>query len=118
VAVGFYVVRAALMNMSSPIGDSFLMGIIVPEQRGLASAVNSIIWRLPNSITTVVGGILMGLGLLDLPIFLAVGFYLVSISLFYAVFHNVRPTTRASGVLGPASTPLFVIRGAWTFDWA
>jgi MFS family permease len=93
VAVGFYVVRAALMNMSSPIGDSFLMGIIVPEQRGLASAVNSIIWRLPNSITTVVGGILMGLGLLDLPIFLAVGFYLVSISLFYAVFHNVRPTT-------------------------
>ena len=93
VAVGFYIVRAALMNMSSPIGDSFLMGIIAPEQRGFASAVNSIIWRLPNSITTVIGGLLMGAALLDVPILLATAFYLASITLFYTVFRNVRPTT-------------------------
>ena len=93
VAVGFYVVRAGLMNMSSPISDSFLMGIIAPEQRGLASAVNSIIWRIPNSVTTVIGGILMALGFLDFPILLATAFYLVSITLFFAVFRNVRPTT-------------------------
>ncbi len=92
-AVGFYVVRAALMNMSSPISDSFLMGIIAPEQRGLASAVNSIVWRLPNSITTVIGGLIMAAGFLDLPILLAVVFYLVSNALFYGVFRNVRPTT-------------------------
>ncbi len=91
-AVGFYVVRAALMNMSSPIGDSFLMGIIAPEQRGLASAVNSIVWRLPNSITTVIGGLLMQAGYLDLPILLATAFYLASITGFYAVFRNVRPS--------------------------
>ena len=98
VAAGFYIVRAALMNMSSPISDSFLMGIIAPEQRGLASAVNSIIWRLPNSITTVVGGVIMEAGLLtpwllDLPILLATAFYLASISGFYLVFRNVHPTT-------------------------
>jgi MFS family permease len=98
VAAGFYIVRAALMNMSSPISDSFLMGIIVPEQRGLASAVNSIIWRLPNSITTVIGGVIMGAGLvtpwvLDLPIFLATAFYVTSIAGFYVVFRNVHPTT-------------------------
>ncbi len=92
-AVGFYVVRAGLMNMSSPISDSFLMGIIAPEQRGLGSAVNSIIWRIPNSVTTVIGGIIMGLGYLDLPILLATAFYLVSIALFYAVFRRVRPTS-------------------------
>jgi MFS family permease len=92
-AATFYIVRAALMNMSSPIGDSFLMGIIAPEQRGLASAVNSIIWRLPNSITTVVGGLLLEAGFLDFPIFLATAFYLVSISGFYVVFRNVRPTS-------------------------
>ncbi|HYM40597.1 MAG TPA: MFS transporter [Thermoplasmata archaeon] len=93
VAAGFYIVRAALMNMSSPISDSFLMGIIAPEQRGLASAVNSIIWRLPNSITTVIGGLLMEAGLLDLPIFIAAAFYIVSISGFYLVFRSVRPTS-------------------------
>src|SRR5438552_509013 len=90
-AGGLYLVRAALMNMSAPIGDSFLMGIVAPEQRGLASAVNSIIWRLPNSVTTVLGGILMAAGYLDVPIFLATAFYLASIASFYAVFRNVRP---------------------------
>ena len=93
VAAGFYLVRAALMNMSAPIADSFLMGIIAPEQRGLASAVNSIIWRLPNSVTTIVGGILMGAGNYDLPIFLATFFYVIAIAGFYAVFRNVTPTT-------------------------
>ena len=67
------------------------MGIVAPEQRGLASAVNSIIWRLPNSVTTVLGGILMAAGYLDVPIFLATAFYLASIASFYAVFRNVRP---------------------------
>ncbi len=98
VAAGVYIVRAALMNMSSPIGDSFLMGIIVPEQRGVASAVNSIIWRLPNSITTFIGGVIMEAGLitpwlLDLPIYLATAFYVASISGLYLVFRNVNPTT-------------------------
>src|SRR5439155_1197683 len=93
VAAGFYLVRAALMNMSAPIADSFLMGIVPPEQRGLASAVNSIIWRLPNSITTVFGGLLMQAGNYDLPIFLATAFYAAFVSGFYAVFRNVKPTT-------------------------
>jgi len=93
VAAGLYLVRAALMNMSAPIADSFLMGIVSPEQRGLASAVNSIIWRLPNSITTVFGGLLMQAGNFDLPIFLATAFYAAFVSGFYAVFRNVKPTT-------------------------
>lgn len=92
-AAGFYLVRAALMNMSSPIMDSFLMGIVPPEQRGLASAVNSIIWRLPNSITTVFGGILMEAGNFDAPIFLAAVFYAAFVVGFYAVFRNVAPST-------------------------
>jgi MFS family permease len=92
-AAGFYIVRAALMNMSSPIADSFLMGIVPPEQRGLASAVNSIIWRLPNSVTTVFGGRLMEAGFLDVPIFLATVFYAAFVMGFYAVFRKMTPTT-------------------------
>src|SRR2546426_36628 len=91
-AAGLYLVRAALMNMSAPIGDSFLMGIVAPEQRGLASAVNSIIWRLPNSVTTILGGIFMAGGYYDIPNFLSTAFYLASISSFYIVFRDVRPS--------------------------
>src|SRR5207247_8236812 len=90
-AAGLYMVRAALMNMSAPIGDSFLMGIVAPEQQGLASAVNSIVWRLPNSVTTILGGILMAGGYYDIPIFLATGVYVASIAYFDVVFHHVRP---------------------------
>src|SRR2546421_245761 len=91
-AAGLYMVRAALMNMSAPIGDSFLMGIVAPEQRGLASAVNSIVWRLPNSVTTILGGVLIAGGYYDIPIFLPTPFYLASIASFYVVFHSVRPS--------------------------
>ena len=90
-AAGLYVVRAALMNMSSPILDSYLMSIIDPEERGFASAVNSIIWRLPNSISTVAGGLILAAGLYDLPFLIAAGFYAVGITAFYTAFRNVRP---------------------------
>ena len=93
VAGGVYLVRATLMNMASPILDAFLMGIIRPDQRGLASAVNSLFWRLPNSASTVVGGVLLATGDYSLPIFLAAGFYAVSVTGMYALFRKVRPTT-------------------------
>jgi MFS family permease len=90
-AGAFIIIRAMLMNMSGPLTDSFLMGIISKEERGLASAINSIVWRLPHSVTTVVGGILLGMGMYDLPFFLATGFYVIAIALFYANFRGVEP---------------------------
>ena len=90
-AAGLYIVRAALMMMSSPISDSYLMSIIAPEDRGVASAINSIVWRLPNSATTVVGGALLQGGHFELPFLLAASFYITSIGAFYATFRHVRP---------------------------
>jgi MFS family permease len=91
-AASLYIVRAALMNMASPLMDSYLMGIISSEDRGLASAINSIIWRLPNSVTTIAGGVILGMGLYSLPFMLAAGFYATAIFLFYTVFRKVSPT--------------------------
>lgn len=88
-----YIVRASLMNMASPLMDSYLMGIIPPDQRGLASAVNSLVWRLPNSITTVLGGMILATGNLELPILLATAFYVVGIVGFYGIFRHVAPHT-------------------------
>jgi MFS family permease len=90
-AAGFYLIRAALMNMGVPLMDSFLMGIITKEERGLASAINSIFWRLPNSASTIVGGILLASGNYEAPFILATVFYVVSITLFYRTFKNVKP---------------------------
>jgi MFS family permease len=91
-AAVIYVIRTLLMNMASPLLDSYLMGIVAPEQRGFASSVNSVIWRIPNSVTTIIGGIILASGNFVLPFLLAGGFYAVAISLFYPTFRNVKPS--------------------------
>ena len=66
------------------------MGLVPTEQRGLASAINSVVWRLPNSITTVLGGIILAMGNYMLPFELATLFYVVSILSFYTLFRNFK----------------------------
>lgn len=90
-AASLYLVRTALMNMASPVSDSYLMGIIAEKDRGFASAINGIVWRLPNSVSTVAGGILLAEGMFALPFFIASGLYALGIGLFYALFKDVRP---------------------------
>lgn len=97
-AGGVYLVRASLMNMAAPLIDSYLMGIVHPGRRGLGSAVAAIVWRLPNSVTTVIGGFILYAGytsgnhfLYDLPWLLASALYVVGIGLLYTNFRNVKP---------------------------
>ena len=91
VAGGVYIVRAAMMNMSAPLMDSYLMGIIAPERRGLASSISAIIWRLPNSVSTIVGGFLLASGRYDLPWIAASLLYATAIGILYANFRNIKP---------------------------
>jgi predicted MFS family arabinose efflux permease len=90
-AGGLYIIRAALMNVSVPLQDSYLMGIMSQDERGLASAINTVVWRIPNSVTTVIGGLILATGRFDIPFYLATVFYVISITLFYQQFKNIRP---------------------------
>ena len=92
-AIGLYIIRAALMNMASPLIDSYLMGIMTQEERGLASAVNTVIWRLPNSVSTIIGGVILAAGIFDLPFYLATALYVSAIGLFYSQFKNIHPNS-------------------------
>ncbi len=93
-----YLVRASLMNMAGPLMDSYLMGIIHPGRRGLASAIAAIVWRLPNSATTVIGGLILYTGfttgnsfLYDVPWLGASALYVLGIGLLFLNFRNVKP---------------------------
>ena len=89
-AAGVYVVRAMLMNMSSPLMDSFIMGQVAPEERGFTSAVNSVTWRLPNSVSSFIGGALLQSGFYDLPWLVASGLYVIGIVTFFAAFRRTK----------------------------
>ena len=85
-----YTSRAFLMNMSSPLAQSMIMGLVPEDERGAASGVSAALWRLPNALSSFVGAWLIGMGLLAAPFFLAALFYIVSISLFWYYFRNTK----------------------------
>ncbi len=86
VAAGFFIVRSALMNMTGPLLDSFSMSIFPANQRGLVSAMSNIMFRLPNSVSTYFGGIILGMGMLELPFIVASALYIVALGGFYIFF--------------------------------
>jgi len=90
VAGPLYVVRAMLMNMSSPLSDTFLMNMIAEDERATASSFNVVIWRLPNAASTVIGGSLLNSGDLSLPFYLCTALYVSSIALFYTLFRKAE----------------------------
>ncbi len=85
-----YTSRAFLMNMSSPLAQSMIMGLVPEDERGAASGVSAALWRLPNALSSFVGAWLIGMGLLAAPFFLAALFYIVSISLFWYYFRHTK----------------------------
>lgn len=93
-----YVVRSALMNMSGPLMDSFSMSIFPPEQRGLVSALSNVMFRLPNSFGTYLGGFILGTGMLQLPFFIATALYTSGLSGFYLFFAR-RPEQHDPGTV-------------------
>jgi len=83
-----YTLRAFLMNMSSPLEQSMIMGLVATDERGAASGISTALWRLPNALSSFIGAWLMGIGFLALPFFLATAFYVVSIVMFWFFFKN------------------------------
>jgi MFS family permease len=90
VASVVYTWRAFLMNMSSPLAQSMIMGLVPEDERGAASGISAALWRLPNALSSFVGAWLIGLGLLAAPFFIATGLYIVSIGLFWYFYRNIK----------------------------
>lgn len=85
-----YIVRTMLMNMSNPLMDTIVMSLASPESRGFISALVAIIWRIPNSASTILASILLGFVSFDTLWLLASVFYFAGISIFYVYFRNQK----------------------------
>jgi MFS family permease len=90
VAATIYTVRVFLMNLSNPLTGSLIMGLVSPDERGMASGINASLWRLPNALTTAGGGALIKAGLLAEPFYIATVLYIFGITLFWILFRNAR----------------------------
>lgn len=89
-ATGFYIGRALFINMAGTLQQSFIAGIVPTEELGVASGIGSAIWRTPNTVSTIVGAGLIGGRFMDLPFYIGVALYGLSILVFWIWFKNAR----------------------------
>jgi MFS family permease len=90
IAAPLYLVRVFLMNLSNPLTQSLIMGLVSPDERGMASGITAAFWRLPNSLSQIVGYALIGRGLLALPFYIATVLYAIGIAMFWLMFKGAR----------------------------
>jgi len=90
IASGVYIIRSFLMNMSNPLEQSLIMGLVSPDERGAASGISAALWRLPNSISTAIGAGLMQSGALAEPFYIATILYVTSITIFWFAFSSMK----------------------------
>ncbi len=89
-AASLYTVRVFLMNLSNPLSQSLIMGLVAPEERGMASGITAALWRLPNGASLTVGAYLIGIGMLALPFYIATILYISAITMFWLLFKDAR----------------------------
>ena len=98
IAAVIYMVRVFLMNLSNPLTQSLIMGLVSPDERGMASGITAALWRLPNSLSTSVGFVLIGAGYLGLPFYIATVLYVAGISTFWFMFKDAQLPEEANRV--------------------
>lgn len=108
IAASVYTVRVFLMNLSNPLSQSLIMGLVSPDERGMASGVSASLWRLPNALSSIVGAIWIGAGLLALPFYVATVLYVTAIVSFWFLFKNSRlpEETEMTGETTKELTPI------------
>lgn len=101
-AASVYLVRVFLMNLSNPLTQSLIMGLVSPDERGLASGVSASLWRLPNALSANVGYGLMYSGMLATPFYIATGLYVAAITLYWVMFKDAQLPEEQKQVQLPA----------------
>ena len=91
VATSLMVVRAVTMNMSWPVQQSYMMGIVRPAERATVSSVTFTAWGLASAASPILSGIWLDQGLLALPVLAGAAAYLLSAAVLLFFFRNARP---------------------------
>jgi MFS family permease len=92
-AAGIYALRSIVNRGTAGTRQAFSMALVRDARRGLASSLNALSFRLPSAIGAAAAGWLIGLGLLDLPFFIAAGFQFAYVALFGTVLRRYEDGT-------------------------
>lgn len=85
-----YVLRQALMDMTSPVAQGWLLGLASPEQRATTASLLLIAQQGPWALSSVVGGMLQQRAGFWPGFLLTALFYLASSLLWIVLFHPLK----------------------------
>ena len=85
-AVGSFLFRGTLMNMSQPIFTNFAMVKVREEEQALTNAFLMLSWSLSWAVSANLGGRLIKLYSFTTPLLITIGFYIISSVLCYVFF--------------------------------
>jgi MFS family permease len=102
VAISLFVARSFLTNISWPFQQSLLMGAVEPRERASAAGIGFAVWGLANALGPGLAGVLLGTGVLALPLLAGAAAYAGAGLVFGIGFGRIR---RARALEAPASLP-------------
>jgi MFS family permease len=91
VAAGLTVSRSFFAYMDSPLRNSFIMGVVNPEDRGSAAGITTLSRQVPVAVSPTISAYLMHSFSLNVPIFLGGFLQLINDFSFYDLFRDVKP---------------------------
>ena len=104
VAAALFLVRSFLTNISWPFQQSLLMGAVEPRERASAAGIGFAVWGFANALGPGLAGVLLGTGVLALPLLAGAVAYAGAGLVFGIGFGRIRQT-RAFDATASASLP-------------
>jgi MFS family permease len=103
VAAAITVVRSFLAYMDNPLRNSFIMGVVQPQERGSAAGITNLSRQVPVAVSPTLSAYLMQSFSLNVPIFLGGFLQLINDCAFYYVFRDVKPPEEQAAAVEPTT---------------
>lgn len=100
----FYVVRSFLTNICWPFQQSLLMSTVAPHERGSAAGIGFAVWGLANAVGPGVAGVLIGTGVLALPLLVGAAAYAAAGAAFGLGLARIPPARAPTAATAALTT--------------
>ncbi len=91
VAAALFLLRESLVEMDVPTRQSYVMAVVRPEERTLASGVTHVVRMAGWAVAPFAAGLFMEGMSLATPVFIGAGMKILYDLLLYAAFRNLKP---------------------------